>query len=269
MNKLIRGFLIIAAAAVFFLPFALPAEARAEVTVIYDFTGCPVPAGQPAQLPVGAETIQAFRADPAVVVSFVQALAGRYNTEAGTIDQACETYYLYSVLNGTQQGGVHKPIYTGSPEAAAQVALAQQQSAAPAPVQVQAPVTGDLTINGGTYVDINKSTQTLTYFINGAPYITTPVVTGNVAAGNSTPSGAFSVQGKQRNRTLRGANYSAFVRYWVPIVRNIGIHDASWRGSFGGTIYQRSGSHGCINVPPANMPALYDSLNIGTPVIVH
>ena len=32
---------------------------------------------------------------------------------------------------------------------------------------------------------------------------------------------------------------------------NIGIHDASWRDTFGGTIYKTSGSHGCINVPPA------------------
>ncbi len=32
-----------------------------------------------------------------------------------------------------------------------------------------------------------------------------------------------------------------------------------WRSKFGGTIYQTSGSHGCVNLPPASVPAtLYD-----------
>ena len=27
------------------------------------------------------------------------------------------------------------------------------------------------------------------------------------------------------------------------------MHDATWRGKFGGQIYKTSGSHGCINLP--------------------
>ena len=30
---------------------------------------------------------------------------------------------------------------------------------------------------------------------------------------------------------------------------DIGLHDATWRSTFGGAIYRGGGSHGCINLP--------------------
>ena len=49
---------------------------------------------------------------------------------------------------------------------------------------------------------------------------------------------------------------------------NIGIHDASWRSKYGGTIYQTNGSHGCINTPRDAMVQLYESVEVGTPVVM-
>ncbi len=132
------------------------------------------------------------------------------------------------------------------------------------------PLTGaaDMNINGGTYVDVNKTLQKLTVYIGGNTALTTDIVTGR-SGGRETPSGLYSVYGKAQNRTLRGANYSAFVKYWMPFYRNYGIHDANWRSEFGGTIYQTNGSHGCVNIPPEVMPSIYASVEVGTPVLVH
>lgn len=55
----------------------------------------------------------------------------------------------------------------------------------------------------------------------------------------------------------------------MPFAYNIGIHDASWRNTFGGTIYKTSGSHGCINVPPAFAEQLFNAVDKGTPVVAY
>ena len=52
------------------------------------------------------------------------------------------------------------------------------------------------------------------------------------------------------------------------IGHSYGIHDASWRSSFGGEIYKYNGSHGCINMPYYNVSKLYDMVQVGTPVHV-
>ena len=44
----------------------------------------------------------------------------------------------------------------------------------------------------------------------------------------------------------------------MPFNGGIGFHDASWRSKFGGTIYQYSGSHGCINLPVDKAKLLYE-----------
>ena len=49
----------------------------------------------------------------------------------------------------------------------------------------------------------------------------------------------------------------------------IGIHDASWRTSFGGSIYKSKGSHGCINTPFEAVKTIYENSYTGIPVIVY
>lgn len=55
----------------------------------------------------------------------------------------------------------------------------------------------------------------------------------------------------------------------MPFNGGIGLHDANWRGSFGGTIYQTSGSHGCVNLPPDRAKILYGLVEKGMPVICY
>ena len=56
----------------------------------------------------------------------------------------------------------------------------------------------------------------------------------------------------------------------MPFYGNYGMHDAPWRSSFGGTIYQGGGSHGCVNMPVASAKKLFNNLaNQGVPIIVY
>ncbi len=246
-------------------------EVRAEgETVNYIFTGFQIPAGQSEVFPVDSAAIELFRQNPAIINVYVAALAERYNSPLAVLDQAAEVAYLTGVVNGTALPGNHIPTYVAVnvPPVPAEVPAETVPAPEPAVGSVlSSPVNMD--INAGNYIDINITTQTLTLFQNGIGSYAVPVVTGSVAAGHSTPEGLFSVQYKQLDRTLKGEDYESFVHYWMRIVNNVGIHDASWRGNFGGNIYKTSGSHGCINVPPPFMPALYDAVPVGMPVWVH
>lgn len=120
-----------------------------------------------------------------------------------------------------------------------------------------------------SYVEVDMGAQHL-YLIEGGKIVfETDIVTGNMAAGCATPTGIYRVYSKQKNRILRGANYASFVYYWMPFYRGYGMHDATWRASFGGTIYQTNGSHGCVNLPKDAAGEIYNRVSVGTPVVLY
>lgn len=119
-----------------------------------------------------------------------------------------------------------------------------------------------------TYVEVDMGEQKLYYYEEGVLKLETDVVTGNMSRKWDTPAGVNYVYGKQKNRTLRGPGYATPVNYWMPVNGNIGLHDATWRREFGGEIYLKSGSHGCINMPKDKAGELYDMVVIGTPVVM-
>jgi lipoprotein-anchoring transpeptidase ErfK/SrfK len=55
----------------------------------------------------------------------------------------------------------------------------------------------------------------------------------------------------------------------MPFNGGIGIHDATWRRKFGGDIYKRDGSHGCINCPLSLAKTIYENIDVGTPIICY
>lgn len=130
---------------------------------------------------------------------------------------------------------------------------------------------------GDTYIEIDLSNQRLWYYIDGELYVESPLVSGTYyASDRRTPPGIFLLSYKTRNAVLRGElkedgtyTYESPVSYWMPFNRGIGLHDASWRGAFGGNIYLYSGSHGCINLPYNNAKAIYGKIDHETPIILY
>ena len=117
------------------------------------------------------------------------------------------------------------------------------------------------------YIEVAIKKQKLYYYEFSSLVLESDVVTGYADA---TPYGTFSVINKARNVVLRGRDYASFVEYWIDFKDHAyGFHDASWRSSFGGEIYLRNGSHGCVNMPKDKVKELYDLVPIGTPVYIH
>jgi len=121
---------------------------------------------------------------------------------------------------------------------------------------------------GGTYIEVDMTEQRMYYYEEGRLKLETDIVTGNTSRRMGTPEGVNYVYDKETDRVLRGRDYASFVKYWMPVKGNYGIHDASWRNKFGGRIYQKNGSHGCINTPTDDMAKLYEMVEIGTPVVM-
>ena len=122
---------------------------------------------------------------------------------------------------------------------------------------------------GNTYVEINLTAQHLYFYVKGKLVVQSDFVSGNAAKGWSTPAGAYSITYKQRNATLKGQGYATPVSYWMPFNGGIGLHDANWRKTFGGTIYKMNGSHGCVNLPPAVAKTIYENISAGDPVLCY
>lgn len=122
---------------------------------------------------------------------------------------------------------------------------------------------------GGSYVEVDLSSQKLYLYKNGERLLSTNLVSGCVAEGHRTPTGVYSIYAKQTDRYLTGADYRSFVHYWMPFLGGYGLHDASWRSSFGGDIYLYDGSHGCVNLPSSAAKTIYNNVSVGTKVILY
>lgn len=132
---------------------------------------------------------------------------------------------------------------------------------------------------GDVYVEISIDRQTMWCYKNGQVVVETPVVTGDISkAGRATPkNGCWPIFWKTTEYTMNGPRdengtpeYTTFVHYWMPFNGGVGIHDLASRGNnFGGDIYKTNGSHGCINTPLAAVKTIYETVSVGTPVIVY
>lgn len=123
---------------------------------------------------------------------------------------------------------------------------------------------------GNTYVEIDLTNQRMVFYKEGIPIVDTPVVTGNPnIAGMETPTGCYAIDAMKSPAVLTGEGYSQEVTYWMPFAGNVGIHDASWRTDFGGSLYIFNGSHGCVNTPYDQAKIIYENIDIGAPVVVY
>ena len=122
---------------------------------------------------------------------------------------------------------------------------------------------------GTTYVEINLSKQYIWFYKEGKLVVKGDIVTGNLRNHWDTPEGTYTLDYKKSNAVLRGPGYASPVKYWMPFNGGIGLHDASWRSSFGGEIYRTNGSHGCVNLPIQVASNIFANIEAGIPVICY
>lgn len=130
---------------------------------------------------------------------------------------------------------------------------------------------------GARYIDIDLSQQhARMYNEAGALVWESPIISG--LPSKPTPTGIYKINQKKSPETLIGLplpgqtepEYRTTVTYWMPFVGNsVGLHDAPWQSSFGGSTWLTSGSHGCINLPPGAAATLYSICNTGDVVVCH
>ncbi|MGI6007785.1 MAG: L,D-transpeptidase family protein [Ruminococcus sp.] len=142
------------------------------------------------------------------------------------------------------------------------------------PVYTSREVTTENNGFGNTYVEINLTDQHLYYYQDGQVVVDSPFVSGKMTSDRWTPPGIFTLTYKQLDKVLRGEkradgsySYESPVTFWMPFNGGIGLHDSSWRSSYGGTIYIYSGSHGCINMPYDKAKAVYNLITKDVPII--
>ena len=118
----------------------------------------------------------------------------------------------------------------------------------------------------GTYVVVDISSQKMYLYNDLDLILESDVVTGKTET--PTDIGDFKIRSMEKNRTLIGPDYEAFVKYWMGYNGGEGLHDASWKSHFGGNIYITRGSHGCVNLPEKVAKELYDNVSVGDKVLV-
>jgi hypothetical protein len=203
--------------------------------------------------------------DKAGVLEYVRALGKKYDTIGVTREFKTSIGKIVEV-----KGGIYGWKINAAKEAEALLGhIKQGEVIEKEPLYAQKACSREKNDIGNTYVEINITRQHLWFYKDGKMIIQGPVVTGNPNRGNGTKLGIFMLNYKIKEATLRGAGYESKVTYWMPFYGNIGLHDASWRYSFGGNIYKRRGSHGCVNAPKYLAKIIFEYIEEGTPIICY
>jgi len=135
-------------------------------------------------------------------------------------------------------------------------------------------------VGSGKVITLNLTLQEGVFYDNGCVVKATPITTGR--PGLRTPTGDFSVFYKTSPFTMvspwpPGSPdwYPTTVVQWVlEFADGYFLHDAYWenQNAFGpgseNDVAQDWASHGCVHIPTALMPWLYDWTPLGTPVII-
>ena len=199
------------------------------------------------------------------VTEYVKSLASKYDTynKAKTLN----TSYGKTVRITGGSYGWRIDQAAEADELAAIIRSGESQTREP--VYKQKAVSHGANDYGSTYVEINLTAQHLFYYKDGSLVVESDFVSGNEAKGWATPAGVYPLTYKQKDAVLKGEDYKTPVDYWMPFNGGIGLHDATWRSSFGGTLYKNGGSHGCVNLPHSVAQKIFENISAGTPVLCY
>ena len=177
--------------------------------------------------------------DPDMAASYAQQLASKYNTYAATRS--------FVTTNGDTikiGGGDYGWVIDKKGEAARIIEdIEKGESVTREPEYEQRAFVEGADDIGNTYIEIDYTNQHLWYYKDGSILMDSDLVSGNLNNGNGSPDGVFKIISRQSPATLVGEDYESDVTYFMPFAYNVGLHDASWRSNFGGSIYKNSGYH--------------------------
>ena len=216
--------------------------------------------------------------DDSQLDAYVVGLASKYDTQykARTFTssrtgqpvtiEASRNEYGYTIDQSSEEAQLKSDILSGTAVTREPVYISQNDYGNP--YYLGRNGTDDL---NGTYVEVDITAQHVWFYKNGSLVIDRDCVTGNESAGHGTTTGAFPLAFKKSPSTLTGSQngYQVDVQYWMPFYEGEGLHDAWWRSSFGGTIYQTNGSHGCVNLPSSVAQTIYDNIDVGTAILIY
>lgn len=120
---------------------------------------------------------------------------------------------------------------------------------------------------GLTYIEVDMGEQVLYYYEDGVLSLKTDIVSGKPST--PTPQMICSIYYKKEKAILRGPGYASPVDYWMAVYKGIGLHDSNWQRKYGGDWYLSHGSHGCINMKINAVSYVYETAEVGTPVILY
>lgn len=130
---------------------------------------------------------------------------------------------------------------------------------------------------GGSFIEADLTAQHLWVYQDGEEVFDTDLVSGLMTEYSHTPDGVWILDYKETDTTLLGDinedgeyGYAEYVNYWMRVNDDgIGLHDATWRDTFGGDIYINNGSHGCLNLPLEAAGKIYEYIDAWTPVVIY
>ena len=203
--------------------------------------------------------------DESYITSYVDTLASKYNTFGATRQFKTSLGTTANVLGGDYGWILNKD----KEVEVIKESLKSGETIDRNPNYIQAAASRGSNDIGNTYVEINLTTQQVWYYKNGELITSGNCVTGTDKTQYATPQGTYVLKYIEKDAVLRGPGYESPVSYWMPFNWDIGLHDATWRGSFGGTIYQYDGSHGCVNLPYNVAEAIFNNIEPGVAVVCY
>lgn len=124
-------------------------------------------------------------------------------------------------------------------------------------------------VKANGFVDVNLTTQTAEIHRRNQPVFEIKISSGNhrVLDGMKTTTGLFAIYSKDRTWHSRQFD-STLMLYWMPFSYGIGFHALAGR-SYYRYLGVRPSSHGCVRISREDGYNMFESLDVGSPVLVH
>lgn len=122
------------------------------------------------------------------------------------------------------------------------------------------------------YTEVSLKNQMVYVIRKGKVAFKCRCISGLPVKGRTTVKGAFFVKEHRRDYTMKGDDYETFVKCWVRITwTGTGFHPATWQpwSRWSKDLYRTKGSHGCINLQPADAEKIYQMVKYRELVFMH